>query len=238
MRSVCYILASLLIIGFMVNCKTDKKSFQEKGMDKLSDTIVSDTLSKFVKIDDSLVNKIKPIIEDWLEYYQLNISDFRLSEKSELNMDSLNERSSPYYAAFSKADDVYIPQLHDYSPDKTLYIDLLSTTGVALGRDKKYHFAGSDDCQQIRLYNRKDRINVMISFRGISNFADAAFWIDNNMFVLVGYNAYEELGVYTVEVYNLLDKTCNTYTFPKELLSKETSYIVDVNMKKRGVIID
>jgi len=189
------------------------------------------------QITADLAKKIQPVINKWLKYYAVDINNFLLvnSHDIELNkVDTLNP--SIYGHHFSNEDDIYDPLIFDYSPDKTKYIDLLGTTGVFKEEDGKYYYMGSDDCQEIRLYDRKKRFNIMFSFKGISSFADAAFWVNNDMFILVGYNLYNDPGQYYMEVYNIRDNRYEGYILP-EKLSKEVSFGIE-DMKRRKIIIN
>lgn len=185
-----------------------------------------------------LAKKIKPSIAKWLEYYKLNISDFVYEGEKVLHLDELRkDKTNPYYGEFQKEDDMYDPVLNDYSPDKTKYVNLMSSLYVGLEEDGKYHFKGSDDSHQLGLFDRKNKSFVMVSFRGFSYFADAVFWVDNNTFVVTGYNSLFEVGYYYMEVYDLKKDTCRYYLLRKEYDRAGDSYGI-YNMKSRGVIID
>lgn len=187
-------------------------------------------------IDEKLAYKIKPVINDWLIFYGLNIKDFYFESREIFDLKMFNNSTrSIYYREFTKDDDVYIPQLHDYSPDKTKFIDFLSD--VDLGDDGKYHYSGSDDSHQLGLYDRKKKTNTMFSFRGVSNFGDAVFWIDNNSFIVAGYNSIYMPGKYVLEIYNLKQNTKEIYILKQHYTSDKEYYYI-MNMKKRGIIID
>lgn len=185
-----------------------------------------------------LAKQIKPVINTWLNYYKLNISDFIYTGRSVLNLDDLRkDKTYPYYGEFQDEDDVYNPVLNDYSPDKTKYVNLMASLYVNMGEDGKYHFTGSDDSHQLGLFDRKNKSFIMVSFRGSRNFADAVFWMDNNTFIVTGYDSYSEVGYYSIEIYDLKKDSCQYFQLRKKYDYTKDSYGV-VNMKSRGIIID
>lgn len=184
------------------------------------------------------IEQIKPAIGKWLDYYKLNINDFIYDGEKSLELEQLRkDTTNPYYGEFSDEDDVYDPILNDYSPDRTKYVDLMSSLNVYLEKNGNYYFGGSDDSHQLKLLDRKNRSFVMFSFRGLSNFADAVFWIDNDTFAVTGYNSVFEVGYYYVEIYDLKKDTCTYYLLRKECNYKNGPYGM-YNMKSRGIIID
>ncbi|MDU1889253.1 MAG: hypothetical protein E6767_01065 [Dysgonomonas sp.] len=233
-----------LALLFLYNCNSGKESKDGQpaqnndsiiGQIELGDTltIVMDT----VKIDEVYANEIKPHIDKWLKYYDLDINDFRHYTRRTLHIEAMKtDTTYPYYGTFQPEDDVYNPILFDYSPDKSKYVNHFASLYVGLEEDGKYYFRGSDDSQQLYLFDRKGKSKVMISFRGISQFADAIFWVDNDTFALVGYDSIDAPGMYLLEIYDLKKDICDKYILRKEY-GKEESYGM-VEMKSRGIIID
>ncbi|MDR2955797.1 MAG: hypothetical protein LBV43_12020 [Prevotella sp.] len=227
---LCLFISSILLFTACNNKNKVNPENQSGENMALADTIP-------LNIDSELAGKIKPVIGKWLEYYHLDINEFSLSDKKKLNLEQLkNDTTYPYYGKFEKKDDVYIPALHDYSPDKKKYINLLAASNVSLESDGKYHYTGSDDNQQLGLFNLEEKSYVMFSFRGINEFVDAVFWIDNDTFVLVGYNTLEAPGYYYLEMYDLKKDSCEKYILRKEY-DKEESYGI-ADMKAREIIVE
>lgn len=228
-----------ILFCFIVSCKKQVSSESSTVSERVSgieDTVASSVIEY---IDADLAEKIKPAIGDWLKHYNLNISDFQKGSESPMDIDVLkNDTTYPYYRymEFTKERDVYAPQFYDYSPDKNMYLNILEATFVYLAEDGKYHYAGSDDSQGITLFNRKDKSAVLVTYRGYSDSADAAFWVDNQMFIITGYAAANDPGEFTLEIYDLKQKTKIRYILPKEYTA-ESSYLM-TDMKKRKVIID
>ena len=212
------------------------KEIQIDG-EKEIDTVNNTDSIKRELITKEKIKKIKPTINKWLNYYDLNIKDFVFDKEIILNLNKLrNDTTYPYYGKFGKENDIYNPVLYDYSPDKLRYIDLVAATGVDV-ENGKYYYRGSDDCQQLGLYDRKEKSYVMFSFRGIHEFADAVFWIDNDTFALVGYNTMDyPIGWYALEIYDLKNDICRSYIL-REKYDKEESYGI-AEMKARRIKIE
>ncbi|NDV94190.1 hypothetical protein D0T84_04560 [Dysgonomonas sp. 521] len=233
-----YIFAICVFACITFSCKKQATTESDNTSDTKITTETVDSLT-VQSIDENLATKLKPEIDGWLTYYNLNISDFQKS--AEVAMDIENLKADTTYAyynyiEFTKERDVYTPQFYDYSPDKSLYLNVLEATFVYKADDGKYHYDGSDDSQGITLFNRKDKSAVLVTYRGYSDSADAAFWVDNGMFVIAGYAVPGDIGEYTLEVFDLKQNTKTRYILPKEEKS-EKSYLM-WDMEKRGVIID
>jgi len=209
------------------SCKKQSSTGQSSTENISGDTIDSVSTQP---IDDSLVLTIKPVINDWLAFYDIDIRNFNKESDGAFDLDSLNDKENIYYTEFDKKDDVYIPQYHDYSPDKTRYINLMSAIVVYLGKDNKYHYSGSDDSQPLTLYDRTRKIAVLFSYRGYSDWIDAVFWIDNDRFVLTGAEGR------FLELYDIANKEKQRYVLDGES-GKKASYL-DKNMESRSIIFD
>ncbi|MDR2948564.1 MAG: hypothetical protein LBV71_05095 [Prevotella sp.] len=226
-----------ILFCFVISCKKQAPSESTViSVEVPGDTITSSVIEY---IDADLAVKIKPAIEGWLKFYNLDISDFQKGVKSTMDVDKL-KKDTTYayynYIEYTKDRDVYTPQFYDYSPDKSMYLNIMEATFVYLAEDGKYHYAGSDDSQGITLFNRKDKSAVLITYRGYSDSADAVFWVDNQMFIIAGYAAVNDPGEFTLEVYDLKEKTKNRYIFPKEYTTGDSYLMTD--MKRRNIIID
>ena len=197
MNRLCFLCIVTLLgcvpINRIASDHTEPKLFHEID-------ITSKPVEKHKKIPESVANSIKPSIKDWLQFYNLNISDFYYisqNEEEEIIIypssveidysDSIyNEERSPYKRDFEpKIHDVYLPRLYDYSPSKQKYLNLLETSGV-FQKNGKYYFGGTDDCQEIYLTDRKKKTTIMVEWLGSQVFAEAAFWLDENNFIVVG----------------------------------------------------
>jgi len=188
-------------------------------------------------IDTLLTQKVRPHIHSWLSHYKIDIDSFLLVAERRFNLDSLNHKDNPYYSDFTEEGVRYVPELRDYSPDKKRYVGLIEAMYPYLGEDGKYHFGGSDDSQPIRLVDTAEKRSVLISFRGINDFADAVFWIDDTTFALVGYSTIDEIFRYTLEIYDLEREQLARYELADENSQSFRSYILD-DMLFRGIIID
>lgn len=195
--------------------------------------------SRQKSIDSELLKEIKPVIDNWLKYHDLNISGFMINNTNHLDIERLkNDKSYAYYnyTEFTKENEAYNPLFHDYSPDRMKYINLLEASLVSPESDGKYHYSGSDDSKGICLYNRKDKSAVLISYRGYLDEAEAAFWVNDDMFIITGYARLNNPGEFTLEIYDISKNKQTRYSLAKAY-KRDESYLL-ANMKERGVIID
>lgn len=147
-------------------------------------------------IDKKLADKIKPAIRKWLNFYNLDIYKFRKTnydkETSPEKLAIEEDTTSMYYKPFhKKSDDIYLPVLYDYSPNKRFYLNVLETAGVFKDEDGKWYYMGGDDCMEVYLTDRKKGNKALILWLGSSAFAEATFWLDNDTFIIVGYDSYD-----------------------------------------------
>ena len=231
--STIYVVNTTANIGHIVGKAV--KTFKEK-YNVNEDTDVIPCNIKF--IEKEAANRIRPSLNRWLKHYSLNINDFINDGTTHLSLDSLNDKRNIYYQDFESEDDVYIPQLHDYSPNRRYYVNLLSAMYVEKGDDGRYHFRGSDDSQHLVLYDRNGKRAITISYRGLSNFVDGVFWVDNNTFIFAGYATYDTPGIFTVEVYDMQKDTISFYSLKDRTNNSAKESYMDVNMRSRGVVID
>jgi hypothetical protein len=73
---------------------------------------------------------LKPVLKSWLDFYNIDIYEFRkVTEEEGCSLESLaisEDTASIYYRKFDRErDDVYLPVIYDYSPDKRFYLNLL-----------------------------------------------------------------------------------------------------------------
>ena len=195
------------------------------GMDSQNIRQVINSGKNDSKILDAVAIKIKPAIQDWLDFYHLNIADFYIGEgAAPINQyEKINEFEPT-------TDDVYIPQIYDYSPSKQKYISFLDVSK----EEDKYVFDGMDCCsQEVFLVDRKNKTKRKIFRFGSTELLEAIFWLNENYFVAVGWQNYSH-DKYFIYIFGPNFEHLDYYLDSK---SKElkTGYYYK-NLKKRGVV--
>ena len=182
------------------------------------------------KISNATIDKIKPLIENWLDYYHLDITNFYTGNESSWLFDK------NYYGIHnqrfeSATDDVYIPQMYDYSPSKQKYISFLNVDHDT--QSDKYIFYGNDDCQEIYLIDRKNKTKKIVLWFGTTQFLEAIFWLDEDHFIAVGYQKDELNDRHFIYILGP-DNTMTDYYFDSNSTELKTDYFYQ-NLNKRGV---
>jgi len=173
--------------------------------------------------------KIEPFLKDWLDFYKLNISCFKLQNSYCGLLE--NDSTSIYFRKYTSDDDIYDPQLYDYSPDKIRYLNLITTSGAYREEDGKCYYFGGDDCQEIYLIDRNKKEKNMIVWKGAGGFCEDVFWIDNNIFAIVGkeYNKPE------IILFDLSTHSYNHYINESKIDDTSPSYFFEVNLRERSI---
>ena len=159
----------------------------------ISQTVLSTEQAR--KIEPQLADQIRPLIQDWLIFYDIDINDFTCEPKTcvvEYGMQQFqplkSDENSIYNREYSVAeDDIYDPVFFDYSSDKRYYVDLFKSAGVYKNEHGGYQYDGGDDSQAIYLYDRLQKRTDLLIWLGLSEFAHAVYWgKKSSMVVLVG----------------------------------------------------
>ena len=123
MKSIIFLTAFVWLSSSLSSTMaSDKlKSINLQQQNQASDPFINQT-----KISNTTIEKIKPLIKNWLDYYHLDIANFYTGNTSSWPFDKNDQ--GIYTQRFDYAsDDVYIPQMHDYTPNKLKYISLIDT---------------------------------------------------------------------------------------------------------------
>lgn len=241
MKTIRYSLAVLLSLLLLSACDNDSNPVMEQpGASSQQgsvhspepDPAVSDSVSEPL-ISPDAAKHMEPALRDWLTFHDLDITGFRLMSHAELDIYAPGDGDKYYHEAFDPAwHGQYKPVIRDYAPGKRRYINLLEATLVH-EEDGVWHFKGSDDNQQIRLVDLDAERSIMFFFTG-TLFVDAAFWIDDDEFLLVQYDDFNK--DYLIRLFNLADKTLSIYRQHAE--SPPGHSYLQQNMENRGIIID
>jgi hypothetical protein len=186
-------------------------------------------------IDRTFAGKIKPTINKWLRFYNLDIYNFRGEPiVQDAVPDPMYERdtASIYYREYSHEHNVYNPMLYDYSPNKQKYLNVRETSYVYKDDDGKYYYYGGDDCQEIYLTDRRNKTKDLVLWLGSWSFAEAAFWLDNNTYIIVGRNHYNDFSLFI----HIRGKYLRDYEYKLE--QEPDEYYFRYDLKQRGVITD
>jgi hypothetical protein len=192
-------------------------------------------------ISEQDINYIQPVIQKWLDFYNIDITQMKhnsLPDWKPPYAEPFAEKPdtlSPYYRSFTKDDDRSNLPIIDYSPDKKRYID--TDIPCFLEDDGKYHFLGGEDFSIAYLVDRKKRGHFVIWWSGISGNIQAAFWKDNDVFILTGWERHV-LEKRFIQVYDLKNKTFKRYEILVPERDEHKSYTVEVVMKEKGIIIN
>ncbi|MDU1889254.1 MAG: hypothetical protein E6767_01070 [Dysgonomonas sp.] len=187
-------------------------------------------------IPKPLVKKLKPVLNQWLNYYKADISDFyQRSPYSEVRIELYDkpfeeDTLSLHYKKYDKVyDGIYVPMLYDYSPNKKYYLNVRETSYV-YEEGGKWYCDGGDDCQEIYLTNRKSQKKVMVLWLGSSEFAEAAIWADNKTYAIVGRISYGEKPSLFIWIGGVF------YYSEKAAIGDKSYFRYD--LERRGVITD
>lgn len=194
------------------------------GIDSQNIIQVTNSGKNDSKIPDAVAIKIKPVIQDWLDFYHLNIANFYIGERPlPINHYEKNNGFEP------ATDDVYIPQMYDYSPSKQKYISFLD-----VGKEKdKYVFEGIDCGQEVFLVDRKNKTKRKIFNFGSSELLEAIFWLNEDYFVAVGWDNYSH-DKYFIYIFGP-NLDYQDYYFDSKSKELKTGYYYK-NLQKRGVV--
>ncbi len=214
----------------------EREQRQRKWTEENRANFVRDSLAYLAEplITAAEVAELKPVLKEWLNFFGLDLAQFRLAYTNPLNAEGYltsDDTLSLYYREFE--DDFhgkYTPQSRDYSPNKRRYINLLETTLVYQEDDGKWYCGGSDDCQEIRLVDLDRRSDRMFLFTG-TQFRDGVFWKNNDCFILTAYSYNNE---YELTIYDLENGQQKAYRLKAPQPKK--SYL-EYTMKKRGITI-
>lgn len=193
-------------------------------------------------IDRKEANVLASKLKRWLSFNKVDIRKFQLLESSdwELSWEQEQDTTSLYYRTFEpKIDDVYFPEMHDYSPDRTMYVKLLESAVAYVENDTLKYFGG-DDCQEIHLVSRKHKTDVMLEWLGVSSFMEECVWLDNSRFVLMGINGYSDYEQFVIYLYDVQNKKKMIYFYQDrnrlfEDNKIEEWYFTDYNLPNRGL---
>ena len=190
----------------------------------------SDPYSNKSKISNATIEKIKPLIKNWLDYYHLDIANFYTGNENSWPFDK-NYRGIYTKGFESASDDVYIPQMYDYSPSKQKYISFLDIYPET--QSDKYIFYGNSDCQEIYLIDRKNKTKRIVLWLGLTQFLEAIFWLDEDHFIAVGYQKDELNDRHFIYILGP-DNKMTDYYFDSNSTELKTDYFYQ-NLNKRGV---
>lgn len=191
----------------------------------------------YIDKDKKLANQLKPVLKKWLDFYNLDINKFRLEQQGEASSPEelaiSVDTTSIYHKPFDKeSDDIYEPVLYDYSPNKRFYLNVRETALVYRDENNIWRYDGGDDCLEVYLTDRTKGNKALVLWLGSSAFAESAFWLDDDTFIIVGYEYYDDPKRF-IFLRGKINK--NFYTDMDEIPPGSDYFVHD--LKSRGVII-
>lgn len=233
---------SIVIISFFLILFL---SFENKKEIQCLENNLTDTASfskaeraDTIKISKEIAKKIKPAIKKWLDFYDLDINEFYLEKESEAHTpESLaleDDTTSVYYEAFDKVkDDVYLPAIYDYSPNKRFYLNVLSGRGIYEEKNGVLHYLGADDCMAVYLTDRKKGNKSLVLWLGSFAYTEAGFWAGNDVFIIVG-GEYHNTHRHFVYIRGKINQD---YYINRDEKSLDISYF-KYNAESRGIVVE
>ena len=134
-------------------------------------------------------NNIDSIIHPWLDYYQLDVGCFSLSEFRFLQDFSVTVES------FNPENNIYFP-FYKYSPDSLTILDLFSYSSVLeKDEDGNLVYSGGEVDSEVSIQKLDTNIWKRILCVGSSFLIEDGFWLSNTEFVILGEKIHYEVGI-------------------------------------------
>lgn len=227
-----FVKLSFFLFGFMPGVLFGKSV--EEDPSENSDSL---RFLQLPPIEKFIVAEYTPVLGNWLDYYGLKLSDFRLESTSDIDFTTDKDELSQFY----KSDDMSLctkPNLQfaDYSPDHTRYIDIFSRSIFEEDTNGKWQYLGSDDCQEIRYIDCTKKINKMLSFRGMSSISDAVFWKNNDVFCVVSFELNDRFHICIYDIPG--NKEFDLLLYVGENHPKYSDSYFTHNLELRGFTVD
>lgn len=180
-------------------------------------------------------NCIYPVIRKWADFYGLDLSQARdMSGKSSFCFSCPDQQSgNPYYRPFTPQDDSADLIGMFYSPDRTRYIDVGIRYTTENGRRVR-DLDAYDGTQQVYLVDRTLKQIKLLFDLGAVGMKEAAFWIDDETFVLAGYIFDQPYNYYSIRRFNIEYDHSWYYELRMDEIFK-TSYHRTVVLKEMGI---
>ena len=145
-------------------------------------------------IDEQDIALLQPFIKQWLDFYQLDLSQARVISSDEMPLDRKPDKGIVSYIGeydlcshWEKNED-YNYYCFFYAPNKARYINY----GYDCSFDNGKFELLRDVEQPVVFVDKKKKLLIQILYLGVSSAAQDVFWIDNDRFVIVGYNNYPD----------------------------------------------
>ena len=188
----------------------DREFWEERDSEDLEKKKEAKYLQDFYEnplIDEQDIALLQPFIKQWLDFYQLDLHQARLTRTEEhAPINAGENKESLYYHPFEAADDVGDDLCNLYSPDKMRYVNEYKGCEIS---DGKLSF-NMDDSQNINLTDRRLRHHTMILFLGSLEVSHDVFWKDNDIFSIVGYSE-ATLGEYYIHLFDIKNSLVKRY---------------------------
>lgn len=145
-------------------------------------------------INEQDIALLQPFIKQWLDFYHLDLRQARMIGSHEMPLDRKPDKETVLYigeyniCSHWENNKDYNYYCFFYAPNKTRYINY----GYDCSFDNEKFELLRDVEQPVVFVDKKKKLLIQILYLGISSAAQDVFWIDNDRFVLVGYNSYPD----------------------------------------------
>lgn len=145
-------------------------------------------------IDEQDIALLQPFIKQWLDFYHLDLRQARIIDSDTIHLDRKPDKEIVSYIGeydlcshWEKNED-YNYYCFFYAPNKARYINY----GYDCSFDNGKFELLRDVEQPVVFVDKKKKLLIQILYLGVSSAAQDVFWIDNDRFVIVGYNNYPD----------------------------------------------
>ena len=169
-------------------------------------------------ISSEQVARIAPIIEKWIAFYDIDLSQARLTRHHEGVCFACPPHPYCEGIYFREYDSIYWGFLES-SPNRRRSVDLGGF---------------GDSNMEIYFIDHELKHQFLIIFLGSGGRAEDVFWQSDDMFVVVGHYCRNRR---FVKIYDIANQTISHYIIKYEERFEYPTYVWDVYFKERGIIV-
>jgi hypothetical protein len=176
---------SLLLVFLVCSLITCRQGDTEYTDDEL---VNPESVMAYEEDDTLVLRRIPAGLAEWLTFYgksdtAFTLKNFKASGVT-LHMDILQD-------ATGREDENSFRDLLVYSPDSSMYLDLVSYNYLKEKQDGKNILISGDPDQQVVLADTRNKMKKQLMYNGPSQLAEFAEWTSNSSFI-IGMTSKEE----------------------------------------------